>query len=135
MTVTRRAGITLAACSLAAVGVGAYLLGVHNTKQANWHTVTVDLANVVVPDETGTHRLLSIRVDGWTYAIKDSVKWADDQDVIHDSGWPGCLEPRHPGFTDRNHEKVRFSFAEVSADTGIIGWRPVVMVECGPATR
>jgi hypothetical protein len=128
MTITRRRGV-LGACLLTLVAVGVYWLGVHNTKQATWHSVTIDLANVAA-DESGPHRLLAIRVDGWTYAIEDSVKWVDRRNGVHDSGWPQCLEPRHPGFMARNHEKVRFSFAEVSADTGIIGWRPVVMVDC-----
>ena len=130
MALTRRVGIALAVCALALVGVGAYFLGVHNTQQANWHTVTIDLASVAA-DEDGPHRLVSISDDGWTYAIEDSVMWTDERDVLHDSGWPECLEPRHPGFMDRNHEMVRFSCAEVTADTGHVGWRPVVMVDCG----
>jgi hypothetical protein len=130
MGVTRRSA-AFAAGLLVLVGAGSYWLGVHHTEQANWHTVTVDLAGVAA-DETDPHRLLSISDGGWTYAIEDSVEWVDKRDVVHDSGWPECLEPRHPGFMARNHEKVRFSFAEVTAETGIIGWRPVVMVDCGP---
>jgi hypothetical protein len=54
---------------------------VQNTKQANWHSVTIDLANVAA-DDSGPHRLLSIGVDGWTYAIEDSVRWVDGRNGI-----------------------------------------------------
>ncbi len=55
-------------------GAGAYLPGVHDSEQANWHTVNVFLAKVAV-DEEGSHRSLGVDVDGWTFAIDDSVLW------------------------------------------------------------
>lgn len=131
MVVTRRWAV-FAACLLALAGLGAYRLGKHDSERASWHTVTVDLANVGA-DPRGPHRLLSVQVDGWTYGIEDSVKWTDRQGSMHEGGWPACLEPRHPGFSNRNHEKVRFGFAEVSVDAGGFGWRPVVMVDCRPS--
>ena len=129
MRLTRRWAAFLAVCCLALVGVGGYLLGVHNTKQANWHTVTVDLASVAA-DESGPHRLLSITADGWTYAIEDTVTWTDSDGNLHDGGWPACLEPAHPGFMTRNHKHVRIRFAEVTSEADGFGWRPVVLVDC-----
>ncbi len=83
MALTRRVGITLAVCALALVGVGAYVLGVHNTKQADWQTVTIDLASVAA-DEEGPHRLVSISDDGWTYA----ASWTAV------TRWSGSASPR-----------------------------------------
>lgn len=132
MTVVRRAPALLVALALLLGVAGAYLLGVRNAERATWHTVTVDLATVAA-DEDGPHRLLSITSDGWTYAIEDSVHWVDVDGTMHEDGWPECLEPRQPGLMDRNHEDVRFRFAEVSVNADDFGWRPVVMVDCRPA--
>ena len=129
VTPPRRLTIALAALCLLAVAVGGYRLGVRSTERANWHTVTVDLAGVAA-DEDGPYRLLSVTDDGWTYAIEDSVPWTDAGGTLHDRGWPACLEPAHPGFMSRNHERVRFRFAEVSVDAGGVGSRPVMMVDC-----
>jgi hypothetical protein len=123
-----RIGIGLFVTAVA-VGLCGYWLGIHTTEQANWHTVTVDLS-AVGADEVGSHRLLSVQDDGWTYAIEDSVSWVDEDGVSHDSGWPECLEPARPGYSARSPEKVSFRFAEVSVDTDTIAWRPVVMVDC-----
>jgi len=132
MTLTSRWTALLAVACLALVGVGAYLLGVHNTEQANWHTVTVDLS-AVGADPVGPHRLLSIKDDGWVYAIEDSVTWIDATGSLHETGWPACLEPAHPGFSRRSQKEVRFRFAEVSTNTGYVDWRPVILVDCQSA--
>jgi hypothetical protein len=133
MTVPLRVWAILGSLALVFVSAGAYLLGVHNSEQANWHTVSVDLARVAA-DEEGPHRLLSIKVDGWTYAIEDGVHWIDAHGTEYGDGWPECLEPRHPGFMDKNHETVRFRFAEVTVEADDSGWRPVLMVDCRPAS-
>jgi hypothetical protein len=109
-------------------GLGAYVLGVRQTEQANWHTVTVDLA-AVGADPSGPDRELSIMVDGWTYGLSNSVTWIDTQGAVHDSGWPACLEPAHPGFSRRSHKLVRRWFAE----TADVSFRPFVIVDCRPA--
>lgn len=131
MTLTQRGIAVVVMCCLVLVGVGAYILGARNTERANWHTVTVDVARVGA-DPSGPERVLSIKVDGWTYGLENSVTWIDDQGTVHDSGWPACLEPAHPGFARRSHKLVRFRFAEVSADTDYVSYRPVVMVDCQP---
>jgi hypothetical protein len=128
MSLGRRQIVVLIALALL-LAAGGYYLGVRGAERANWHTATVSLSGVVA-DETGPHRLVSFRVDGWTYAVEDSVRWVDPQGTTHESGWPQCLEPAHPGFSSRNDEEVTFRFAELTADTGYLGWRPVLMVEC-----
>ncbi len=115
VTLPRRWTIAVAALCLVGVGVGSHRLGVLSTERGNWHTVTVDLAGVAA-DEDGSYRHLSVTDAGGT---------------LHDRGWLVCPEPAHPGFMSRNHERVRFRFAEVSVDAGVVGSRPVVLVACG----
>jgi hypothetical protein len=113
-----------------ALGLGGYLLGRHSAEQADWHTVTIDRSDVA--SSGGEHRLLTVDVDGWAYGMEDAVPhWIDGLGAVHDSGWPQCLEPRHPGGgPERNRGEVTFRFASVEVQTDVVGWRPVVMVDC-----
>ena len=129
--VTPRTTVSLIMLGLIAlVGAGSYLLGQRNAQQADWHTVTVERADVV--SNGGDHRLLSVKVDGWTYAMETSVDyWVDLSGSKHQGGWPGCLEPPAPGDTpDRNPGEVTFRFASVEVDSDVVDWRPVVAVDC-----
>lgn len=109
--------------------VGGFLLGGAGYQKADWHTTTLDLAQVVGERD---ELLVSIRVDGWTYGIDGAVDhWLDRDGAMHDAGWPACLMPRHPGGPpEQNHELVTVRFASVKVDADALGWRPVVMVDC-----
>jgi hypothetical protein len=115
-----------------AFGAGGYWLGRDGAERADWHTVTIERADVV--SNGGAHRLLTVNVDGWAYALENAVPhWIDEAGSVHDSGWPHCLEPAHPGGgPERNPGHVTFRFASVAVRTEAIGWRPVVAVDCRP---
>lgn len=112
-----------------ALVTGAFLVGRASAQHATWHTVTLDLAGVAADEQTGS-RIVSLTDGNWTYSVEDTVAWIDDIGAYHDSGWPSCLEPRHPGSSDRSHEKVTIRFASVVADTEYVKWSPVVLVDC-----
>lgn len=116
-----------------AVGGGGYLLGRHSAERADWHTVTIRKADVV--SSGGSHRLLTVNADGWAYGFENEVpRWIDSAGSVHSGGWPDCLEPPHPGDTpERNPGVVTFRFASVEVRTEVVGWRPVVMVDCRPS--
>lgn len=126
-----KVALAVVAVSLSS-GAGGYLLGRDSAERADWHTVTIKRADVV--SGGGAHRLLTVSVDGWAYGMENAVPhWIDDAGSVHDSGWPRCLEPAHPGDVperERNPGEVTFRFASVGVRTEAIGWRPVVMVDC-----
>lgn len=75
MTSARAKALLAGTVVATATGVGGLVLGTHTAEKANWHIVTLDLAQVV---GEGNQRLVSIRDDGWTYGIEDSVpRWID----------------------------------------------------------
>jgi hypothetical protein len=123
----RFGGIALAVVCAAGVG---YVIGHYDAVNAEWHTVTIRKA--AVASDQGSHRLLTVNVDGWAYGIEDQVQhWVDESGVLHDSGWPTCLEPSNPGDGPQaNPAEVTFRFAAAEVSTGILAWRPVVMVDC-----
>ncbi|HET6626391.1 MAG TPA: hypothetical protein VFG63_08370 [Nocardioidaceae bacterium] len=90
------------------------------------------LALLAMVSDDQLHRLLTVNVDGWAYGIENQVEhWVDGSGTVHDSGWPACLEPAHPGDGPAaNRGEVTFRFAAADVTTGIIDWRPVVMVDC-----
>jgi hypothetical protein len=72
-----------------------YLLGRDHAQEADWHTVTIDRADVV--SDEGSGRLLTVTVDDWSYGMEVQVdKWIDQSGTVRDAGWPTCLEPEHP---------------------------------------
>lgn len=123
VTIDRR-WIVLAALALALVGSGGYLLGAHNTKQADWHTA---VARVV--GDRG-HTVVTMSVDGWSYGFEtgNDVAWVDRYGTVYDGSWPDCLAADQEG-----SRRVPIRFATGVVDTGYFGYRPVVMVDCAPA--
>lgn len=116
--------------AVACAAVSGYLLGHHTATTADWHTVTVDRADVA--SSGNGHRLLTVDVDGWAYGMENQVaQWVDGSGTLHEAGWPACLEPDHPGGEPTtNRGKVTFRFAAADVSTEIVDWRPVVMVDC-----
>jgi hypothetical protein len=132
MTPPRRQALLVGAvATLAAIGgfvVGGYAVGASGADDVDWYDVTVQV--VGEPDRP----LVSVDVDGWTYAIRDSVPhWIDAQGAVHTGGWPSCLEPNPVGANTQAPRTVPIRFAAVSVDVDGFGWREVVSVDCRTA--
>ena len=114
----------LLAFVIAALGVGAYVLGTPNPAvhvstglaYSNGGNQAVG-GSVLVAEATVT-------ADGWSYGMEGAVSlWQDADGTWHDSGWPDCLSPL-------GEHQVRFGWVSVSPPGGAAGWREVVWVSC-----
>ena len=105
--------VVIGAVVLAVVALVSYAAG---TRSGNHLHVRTGNAYV------GSH-VATVKVDGWSYGISDSVNWVDTANSSHEGGWPACLRPM--GAT------VRITFGEISVP-GPQGdsWRQVAWVDC-----
>ncbi len=103
------------------------MMGAQAAEEADWHTATAEVVG------ERDHPLVSIEVDGWTYAINDSVPYWIDGEGVHDGGWPTCLSP-NPAKSSTQVPEVPIRFATVNVDADdVLSWRQVVAVDCRPA--
>lgn len=129
---TAGTALVVGAATLAVVGAaaGGYAFGHQQGTDLDWHTVTVDRADVVSAEDG--HRLLTVQVDGWSYGLENQVdRWLDERSTLHSNSWPECLEPDNPGAEPaRNPDEVTFRFATSEVSGKALSWRPVLMVDC-----
>lgn len=110
----RRSTATSAVVALVAgTAVCAFLAGESHAEAATWHTGQAYVGA----------KVLSVRIDGWTYGATESVPWIDSTGSRHDAGWPACLSAA--AGTQRT---VRFASVKVDVDGA--GTRPIVLVDC-----
>jgi hypothetical protein len=108
--------------------ISGFVIGTKATEEADWHTVTAEVVGEM------DHPLVSIDVDGFTYAIPDDVPyWIDPRGATHQGGWPTCLKPNPAGSATQVPRKVPIRFATVNVDADGLAWRQVVVVDCRPA--
>ncbi|MPY98154.1 MAG: hypothetical protein GEU97_09165 [Actinophytocola sp.] len=112
-----------------AAAMGGFVVGEKDAERADWHTATVQVYG-------GPERpIVSVEVDGWTYAIEGSVpRWIDADGTRHGNGWPACLEPEPVGTSTQKPREVPIRFAALDVEVDGLAWREVVAVDCGPAS-
>lgn len=128
MTRDRRNALLAAALVAALAGAGGYVLGTDAAQRPDWHSATA----VVVGEQDKP--LVSIDVDGWTYAVEASVPhWTDARGAAHTGGWPTCLLPESAGHGTQAPREVPIRFAAIDVAADGLAWRQVVSVDCRPA--
>ncbi len=128
MTQPRRKGLLVGGVVATVAAISGFMIGTKAAETADWHTVTVEVVG-----ETN-RPLVSVDVDGWTYAIRDSVPHRiDAEGATHTGGWPTCLKPNPVGTSTQVPRKVPIRFAAVNVDADGLAWREVVSVDCRPA--
>ncbi|MCA1792170.1 MAG: hypothetical protein LC667_20675, partial [Thioalkalivibrio sp.] len=110
------------AIGLPMIAIASFLGGQSAGQQAEWVTGTAYLLG----DES--RPAFSVSVDGWSYAADGAVpQWIDEQGVLHEGGWPACLDPSRVS-EEQREVPVRFATTDVAVDG--VKWRPVLMVDC-----
>lgn len=124
----RRRALLLGVVIFAIVAATAgYVIGAHVTEQADWHSVAAPVVGEA--DEP----MVSMDVDGFTYAIPDDVAfWIDTGGATHTGGWPSCLRPNPTGKTHQVPRYVPIRFATAAVDVNEGSTRIVVAVDCRP---
>jgi hypothetical protein len=128
VTQSRRNALLAAGAIGAAAAISGFMLGTQAAEKADWHTATAEV--VGEPERP----LVSIEVDGRTYAINESVPYWIDGAGVHDGGWPVCLSPNPTGSSTQVPREVPIRFATVKvAAEDVLSWHQVVAVDCRPA--
>lgn len=124
----RRALLLLGGVLTVVAATAGYVIGARVTEQADWHSVTAQVVG------EADHPLVSIDVDGFTYAIPDDVAyWIDAGGTTHTGGWPSCLRPNPAGTTTQVPRSVPIRFATAAVDADELSTRIVVAVDCRPS--
>lgn len=125
---TLRSAVLLVGAVAVAAGIGGFVAGADAAGKADWHTATVEVVG------ESAHPLVSVEVDGWTYAIDESLPYWIDAAGVHEGGWPTCLSPNPPGPATQVPLEVPIRFASMHIQAeGVLTWRQVVAVDCRPA--
>ncbi len=128
MVQSRRSALLLGGVLSVVAATAGYAIGARVTEQADWHSVTAQVVG------GADHPLVSIDVDGFTYAIPDDVAyWIDAGGATHTGGWPSCLRPNPTGPTTQVPREVPIRFATAAVDADELSTRIVVAVDCRPS--
>jgi hypothetical protein len=128
MVQSRRRALLLGGVVSVVAATAGYVIGARATDQADWHSVTAQVVG------EADYPLVSIDVDGFTYAIPDDVAyWIDARGATHSGGWPSCLRPNPAGTTTQVPRNVPIRFATAAVDADVLPTRIVVAVDCRPS--